>query len=137
MSLISFKIIFQCVSWRDKLEKERTRFGPKSDFFFGVRNWMCENMQKRVSHSETVRVGSSVIVFWSNLKGGGKNGSTAPSKEKSSCHHNRMEMKTTSKIDFSSHGVTVAWHQSLITCHQNMRFCISDIHGPIESKLDM
>ena len=54
MSLISFKIIFQCVSWRDKLEKERTRLGPKSDFFFGVRNWMCgvracENMQKRVT----------------------------------------------------------------------------------------
>ena len=65
MSLIPFKIIFQCVSWRDKLEKERTRLGPKSDFFFDVRNWMCgvracENMQKRVSHGETVRVGSSV-----------------------------------------------------------------------------
>ena len=114
MSLISLKIIFQCVSWRDKLassaknrlnaetngaalgaarrfsasapgvnpalqmrslalstvgefEKERTRLGPKSDFFFGVRNWMCgvracENMQKRVSHGETVRVGSSGVV---------------------------------------------------------------------------
>ena len=36
MSLISFKIIFQCVSWRDKLEKERTRLGPKSDFFLDV-----------------------------------------------------------------------------------------------------
>ena len=36
----------------------------KIRFFFGVRNWMCgvracENMQKRVSHGETVRVGSS------------------------------------------------------------------------------
>src|SRR4029434_4348180 len=34
-------------------------------FFFAVRNWMCgvsacENMQKRVSYGETVRVGSSV-----------------------------------------------------------------------------
>ena len=45
-------------------EKERTRFGPKSEKLFGVRNWLCgvsacENMQKRVSHGETVRVGSS------------------------------------------------------------------------------
>ena len=24
-----------------EFEKERTRLGPKSDFFFGVRNWMC------------------------------------------------------------------------------------------------
>ena len=44
--------------------KEQTRLGPKSDFFFSVRYWMCgvsacENMQKRVSHGETVRVGSS------------------------------------------------------------------------------
>ena len=49
-----------------EFQKERTRLGPKSDFFFGVRNWMCGvracgNMQKRVSHGETVRVGSSVI----------------------------------------------------------------------------
>ena len=49
-----------------EFEKERTRLGPKSDLFFGVRNWMCgvracENMQKRVSHGETVRVGSSDI----------------------------------------------------------------------------
>ena len=40
-------------------------------------------------------------------------------------------------IVFLSHGVTVAWRQSLITRHQNTRLCISDIHGPIESKLDM
>ena len=46
--------------------KEQTPLGPKSDFlFFCGRNWMsgvnaCENMQKRVSHGETVRVGSSV-----------------------------------------------------------------------------
>src|SRR4029434_5550412 len=50
-----------------EFEKERTRLCPKSDFFFfAVRNWMCgvsacENKQKRVSHGETVRVGSSVI----------------------------------------------------------------------------
>ena len=35
---------------------------------FGVRNWMCgvracENVHKRVSHGETVRVGSSVILL--------------------------------------------------------------------------
>ena len=38
--------------------------GVTKHFFFCVRNWMCgvsacENMQKRVSHGETVRVGSS------------------------------------------------------------------------------
>src|SRR4029434_758779 len=49
-----------------EFEKERTRLGPKSVYSFGVRNWMCgvsacENMQKRVSHGETVRVGSSAI----------------------------------------------------------------------------
>ena len=43
----------------------------KIRFFFGVRNWMCgvracENMQKRVSHGETVRVGSSVIIIRGN-----------------------------------------------------------------------
>ena len=47
--------------------KEQTRLGPKSDFFFSVRYWMCgvsacENMQKRVSHGETVRVGSSALM---------------------------------------------------------------------------
>ena len=36
-------------------------------YFFGVRNWLCgvracENMQKRVSHGETVRVGSSACI---------------------------------------------------------------------------
>src|SRR4029434_9455021 len=51
-----------------EFEKERTRLGPKSDYSFGVRNWMCgvsacENMQKRVSHGETVRVGSSDMVL--------------------------------------------------------------------------
>src|SRR4029434_10571364 len=48
--------------------KERTRLGPKSDFFFSVRYWMCsvsacENMQKRVSHGETLRVGSSAFLL--------------------------------------------------------------------------
>ena len=28
-------------------------------------------------------------------------------------HHNKVKMNTTSKIDLSSHGVTVAWRQSL------------------------
>ena len=46
----------------------------KIRFFFGVRNWMCgvracENMQKRVSHGETVRVGSSVIIMRGNYGG--------------------------------------------------------------------
>ena len=44
-----------------EFEKERTRLGPKSLLFFaweiGAR--ACENMQKRVSHGETVRVGRS------------------------------------------------------------------------------
>ena len=53
------------------------------------------------------------------------------------CHLNKMEIQTNSKIDFPSHGVTVAWPQSSITRHQNTRFCISDKQGPIESKLDM
>ena len=48
------------------------------------------------------------------------------------CHLNKMEIKTTSKIDFSSDGVTEAWPQSLITRHQNTRFCISDIHGSFD-----
>ena len=57
-----------------EFEKERTLLGTKSDFFFGVRNWMCgvracENMQKRVSHGETVRVGSSVIIIRGNYGG--------------------------------------------------------------------
>ena len=48
--------------------KEQTRLGPKSDFFFSVRYWMCgvsacENMQKRVSHGETLRVGSSELLY--------------------------------------------------------------------------
>ena len=47
-----------------EFEKERTRF------FWREKNWMCgvracENMQKRVSHGKTVRVGSSEII---NLK---------------------------------------------------------------------
>ena len=46
------------------------------------------------------------------------------------CHLNKMEIKTTSKIEFSSHVVTVAWRQSLITRYQNTRFCIWDKHGP-------
>ena len=38
-----------------------------SPFFLGVRNWLCgvracENMQKRVSHGETMRVGSSAYM---------------------------------------------------------------------------
>ena len=46
----------------------------KIRFFFGVRNWMCGvracgNMQKRVSHGETVRVGSSVIIIRGNYGG--------------------------------------------------------------------
>ena len=48
-----------------------------------------------------------------------------------------MEIQTNSKIDFSSHRVTVAWRQSLMKRHENTRLCISDIIGPIESKLDM
>ena len=52
-------------------------------------------------------------------------------------HLNKMEIKTNSKINFPSHRVTVAWPQSLVKRHQNTRFCISDIHDPIESKLDM
>ena len=48
-----------------------------------------------------------------------------------------MEIQTNSKIDFSSHRVTVAWRQSLMKRHENTRLGISDIIGPIESKLDM
>ena len=48
-----------------------------------------------------------------------------------------MEIQTNSKIDFSSHRVTVAWRQSLTTRHQNTRFFISDMFRPIESKLHM
>src|SRR4029434_6353805 len=64
-----------------EFKKEQRRLGPKSDFFFCVRYWMCgvsacENIQKRVSHGETVRVGSSVTVQ-SNLCPGDKLLSTA------------------------------------------------------------
>ena len=57
-----------------EFENERTCLGPKSDFFFGVRNLMCgvracENMQKRVSHGKTVRVSSSVIIMRGKLWG--------------------------------------------------------------------
>ena len=48
-----------------------------------------------------------------------------------------MEIQTNSKIDFSSHRVTVAWRQSLMKRHENARLCISGIIGPIKSKLDM
>ena len=48
-----------------------------------------------------------------------------------------MEIQTNSKIDFSSHRVTVAWRQSLMKRHENTRLCISGIIGPIKSKLDM
>ena len=48
-----------------------------------------------------------------------------------------MDIQTNSKIDFSSHCVTVAWRQSLMKRHENTRLGISDIIGPIESKLDM
>ena len=46
----------------------------KIRFFFGVRNWMCgvracENMQKRVSHGETVRVGSSESGIFTEING--------------------------------------------------------------------
>ena len=48
---------------------------PKIRVFFSVRNWMCgvsacENRKKRVSHAESVGVGSSVSVCgdgWFNL----------------------------------------------------------------------
>ena len=54
-----------------EFEKERTRLGTKSDFFLawqiGCVAW--ENMQKRVSHGETVRVGSSVIIIRGNYGG--------------------------------------------------------------------
>ena len=52
-------------------------------------------------------------------------------------HHNYMEIQTNSKIDFSSHRVTVAWRQSLMKRHQNTRFFISDMFRPINSKLHM
>ena len=46
--------------------KEQTSLGPRTDF--SVRNWMCgvsacENRKKHVSHTESVRVGSSRISF--------------------------------------------------------------------------
>ena len=59
------------VSYRRGVWKEMNASRHKIRFFFGVRNWMCgvracENMQKRVSHGETVRVGSSVIIIRGN-----------------------------------------------------------------------
>ena len=46
-----------------------------------------------------------------------------------------MDIQTNSKINFSSHRVTVAWRQSLMKRHENTRLCISDIIDPIDSKL--
>ncbi|CAB1432777.1 unnamed protein product [Pleuronectes platessa] len=48
-----------------------------------------------------------------------------------------MEIKTeTSKIDFSSHGVTVAWHQVLITRHQNTRETRKHLFLPEETQAE-
>ena len=46
-----------------------------------------------------------------------------------------MDIQTNSKINFSSHRVTVAWRHSLMKRHENTRLCISDIIDPIDSKL--
>ena len=68
MQRIGLQMLSLAPSTVGEFEKERTRLGPKSELFFAVRNCMCcvsacENMQKRVSHGETVTVGSSVNVW--------------------------------------------------------------------------